>query len=93
MAKIPIKINHNDNINIKINHKPETIRFGFDEELAAITNYDYYEGPYVVTPLAYNKIILETNDKLMQDDVTVNEVPYFETSNVSGMTAYIANIV
>lgn len=52
-----------------------------------------YEGPYTVTPLARNQTVLDTNGKLMTDDVTVLEVPYWETSNISGMTVYIANEV
>jgi hypothetical protein len=32
---------------------------------------------------------LETRDKMMINDVTVLEIPYFETSNISGITIYI----
>ena len=50
-----------------------------------------YEGPYVVTPLAHNPVILATKDKLMADDVTVLKVPYYETSNIyGGNTVFIA---
>jgi len=51
---------------------------------------EHYAGPYVVTPLVLNPIVLETKDKMMDDDVTVLKVPYLETANPSGgNTAYI----
>lgn len=52
-----------------------------------------YEGAYTVTPKANTEQVLATDGKLMQDDVTVFEIPYFETSNLSGTTVYIANEV
>lgn len=52
-----------------------------------------YEGDYTVTPKAHEATILATNGKIMTDDVTVVEIPYYETSNISGSTVYIANEV
>lgn len=48
-----------------------------------------YDGEYIVTPMPYESQTLETNNKLMLDDVTVNAIPYYETSNISGITIYI----
>lgn len=51
---------------------------------------DDYEGAYTVTPRFYEQT-LETQGKYMHGDVTVLEIPYFETSNLSGgTTVYIA---
>jgi len=51
---------------------------------------EVYEGDYVVTPLVHNEVVLETNGKYMEDDVTVLKVPYLETANISGgNTAWI----
>lgn len=52
-----------------------------------------YEGPYSVIPKAYFEQTLETAQKYMTDDVTVSQVPYYETSNNYGTTVYIANEV
>ena len=52
-----------------------------------------YDGAYTVTPKAHVEQVLETAHKLMSDDVTVFEIPYFETSNLNGTTVYIANEV
>lgn len=59
-----------------------------------INNYtgskvDIYSGEYIVTPKPYDDQILETKEKLMEDDVTVLAIPYYETSNISGITVYI----
>lgn len=53
-----------------------------------------YDGDYEVIPLAFQDIILPTKDKKMMGDVVVKEVPYYETSNLSGgVTVYIAGKV
>lgn len=58
------------------------------------THMEYYDGPYEVTPRAFDAVILPTNDKTMLDDVTVLRVPYSETGNpFDGKTAYIASEV
>lgn len=54
---------------------------------------DYYDGDYVVIPKAYNETVLETKDKLLTDDVTVEKIPYYKTSNESGYTVYIGSEV
>ena len=48
-----------------------------------------YEGAYEVTPLPFESQTLETKNKMMNDNVVVLEIPYFETSNISGTTVYI----
>ena len=43
-----------------------------------------YEGEYVVTPLPWEQTVLGTTGKMMLDDVTVLEIPYYRTSNPYG---------
>jgi len=45
---------------------------------------EIYDGSYDVVPLAFTETLLETSGKHMLYDVTVQEIPYFETSNESG---------
>lgn len=47
-----------------------------------------YNESYVVTPKVYPQS-LHTKNKLMKADVSVLEIPYYETSNLSGKTVYI----
>lgn len=56
--------------------------------------YDAYTGKYEVTPKAFDSQVLETANKVMKENVTIAEVPYWETSNeFDGTTAYIAKEV
>ena len=43
-----------------------------------------YEGPYQVRPDPHDAIILPTARKLMLDDVTVEKIPYYTTTNLAG---------
>ena len=52
-------------------------------------NVDIYDGEYIVMPMPYEAQTLETRAKIMTDDVTVLAIPYYETSNLSGITIYI----
>lgn len=45
---------------------------------------DVYEGEYIITPKAYELQTLETENKLLEGNVVVLEVPYFEVDNVDG---------
>lgn len=50
-----------------------------------------YTGSYEVTPMAYSAQTLDTSGKVLSEDLVVNEVPYYQTSNSSGgVTSYIA---
>lgn len=49
----------------------------------------YYTGAYIVDPRKVEQV-LETKNKSMRDDVTVNPIFYAETTNISGgLTAVI----
>lgn len=53
-----------------------------------------YEGNYEATPLAFQRTVLNTEGKKMEKNVVVKEIPYYETSNLSGgTTVYIARQV
>jgi len=50
-----------------------------------------YTGEYEVTPKAYDDQVLETQNKLMNDNITVFKVPRYDTSNLGGgLTVFIA---
>lgn len=54
---------------------------------------DPYTGELVITPKAYEEQTLECAHKTMPGNVVVLEVPYYETHNQTGLTAYIASEV
>lgn len=53
------------------------------------SRYPFYEGEYIVTPKTFEQS-LDTDYKVMSDDVTILEIPYNETSNIYGTTVAIA---
>lgn len=54
--------------------------------------YDFYEGSYNLVPKVVSQAI-ETKDKVMQNNVTVAEIPFHEVSNETGTTVVIGGIV
>lgn len=52
-------------------------------ELMPISDFDYYDGEYIVTPKTVEQS-LATHQKAMRDDVTVLEIPYTESDNLAG---------
>ena len=51
--------------------------------------YPHYKGAYQVTP-SVASTVLETTDKVLDNDVTVHPIPFFQVSNPSGgNTCYI----
>lgn len=46
-------------------------------------DHDYFDGPYVVVP-AWNEQVLETDDKICTDDISVLEIPVSEVENEAG---------
>lgn len=51
-----------------------------------------YTGSYDVTPMVEPQS-LETKEKLMTDDVRINQIPYYEVGNTSGgSTVYIGTL-
>ena len=60
--------------------------------IVRISGGDEYEGPYVIDPKFYNQY-LETKNKIMVDDVTVNQIEVSRISNVhGGITVYIGGV-
>lgn len=54
---------------------------------------EHYEGAYIVTPKVGEQTVLATNNKVMDNDVTVLEIPYGTVVNLSGgKTAIIGGI-
>ncbi|MFA6873509.1 MAG: hypothetical protein WCQ86_05970 [Bacteroidaceae bacterium] len=63
-------------------------------EISLPTNYPPYSGDYEVVPNAFSAQVLPTANKSLMQDVVVQKIPYYETSNVQqGITVYIAEEV
>lgn len=55
------------------------------------SDYDIYEGSYEVLPTPEG-LTLDTKDKVMEADVSIKPIPYYETSNPYGQTVYIGGM-
>lgn len=56
------------------------------------SGYTSYEGAYDVVPKETSQE-LATRNKVLNDNVRISEIPYFETSNLYGETIYIGSEV
>lgn len=67
---------------------------GLEPDSDSKNKHDFYLGSYQVVPKANEEQILETKNRIMTDNVTILEIPYYEVSNDSnGTTVYIAKEV
>lgn len=69
-------------VQMEIGTDSQTIGMSVGTEYNMIEG-DPYEGTYEVTPRVYAQS-LETEGKLMSDDVTIYEIPVTRTSNPQG---------
>lgn len=51
-----------------------------------------YEGDYTVIPKV-NEQKMETKNKMMKDNVTIEQIPFHEISNETGKTVVIGGIL
>lgn len=60
--------------------------------LGQVQTVEQYAGPYIIDP-TFERQLLNTNNKLLTDDVTVNEICVSRVTNPSGgITVYIGGI-
>ena len=78
---IPMKVTMTEEA-VHLNVSTDEVTFGMTTE-TMIGDYERYDGDYVVTPSGEEQI-LDTDRKIMRRDVTVEAIPYYETTNESG---------
>ena len=80
-------------VDLKFDINPAKVDLKFNNYQRVIATGDSierYKGDYEVTPTLEGET-LPTKQKLMEEDLTVNPIPIYETSNISGgTTVYIA---
>lgn len=85
----------NDRILVNMDSNDQIIETEFMhyQEATIIRDAEPYVGEYTITPSIHSQT-LPTAQKYMTSDVTVKEIPYFETSNdYNGETVYIGSEV
>lgn len=90
MARFNVKFEKQDYFNVDFkSNKQFNINFGAIYEVPVEVTSDIYEGITRVTPKPYEETILHTKDKKVLENITVEKIPYFETSNHTGTTIFI----
>jgi len=93
MITIPMSVaTYDDTLPMDVTSSEETFDMTLGAEYA-IASVESYTGEYEIIPKAHESQTLATKDKLMEDNVFIFEVPYFQTSNEHGDTVYIASEV
>ena len=90
---IAVKIPAQDSTVIKIKTENNEVKIKTENNEVKISSQpvintalsDVYDGEYTVEP-SFEPITLDTKFKSMLDDITVKEIPVWETSNNSGGT-------
>ena len=76
---------------LRLNVNPQKIGMKIGQAIVVSVGGEPYEGEYEVTPRISSQT-LATAKKLMQDDVTIKAIPYFDVSNTAGgQTIYIGS--
>lgn len=93
---IRVKLTESDQkINVKLSEKKHGFKATF-RGLQPVTEYiggERYIGDYIVTPKVKSQT-LQTSGKVMEDNVTIKSIPFFNVSNTSGgSTVFIGNEV
>lgn len=85
-----LHIQTNNQFTLTLREEKELFKLKLD--LAYKDIYKHYKGEYIINPKIVSQT-METKDKVMDDDVTINEIYYNETENLSGgMTVQIGEI-
>lgn len=84
---IPLSVRESEpkRINLSVN-EAETIQLSVREGGG---KYPYYTGETRVTPKVREETELLTAKTLVMDNIIVEEIPYYETSNIKGITFII----
>lgn len=62
-------------------------------KIVIVDTTEHYKGNYEVTPKTIQQV-MQTRNLIMDNDVIINKIPYFETGNNSGgNTVYIGSEV
>ena len=62
-------------------------------KIVIVDTTEHYKGNYEVTPKTIKQVI-QTRNLIMDNDVIINKIPYFETgNNYGGNTVYIGSEV
>ena len=83
MSVIALKVSTNSPIPLSVSDNT-TVPMDIEQMRVKIIDRPSYTGPYEVTPMAFQSVVLGTRQKTLHNDVTIHEIPYYETTNQAG---------
>ena len=89
METIVAELSCNANIECELSANDVIVAELYLPSVKTDTDISVYMGEYTVTPKPNEKQVLNTTNKMLVDDITVKEIPYYEVSNAVGHTVYI----
>lgn len=82
---MPIKVNIQKEKQLTVTAaKKGEIAISLGNIIIEQSNAEEYDGDYHVIPQAFHAQTLDSANKIMREDVTVAEIPYFAVSNEEG---------
>ena len=93
LCNVVLEVGSVGGVELLIDNDPGAAVFNMGDPIIIGGSYETYGGTYDVTPKVNVDQILETKDKLMEDDVTVHEITIASVSNPSGGTTVTIGIV
>lgn len=86
-----LHIEPKNSFHLILNKEKETLKLKINMAYKANV-YKHYDGGYIITPKITSQL-LETKNKVMDDDVSIEEIYFNETENSSnGLTVQIGEI-
>ena len=81
-------------IGLKIEQKAIPIELEIKDYIGTYTpeGIEQYEGDYTITPKVSEQK-MQTKNKMMKDNVTIQQIPFHEFSNETGTTVVIGGIL
>ena len=89
-VKLGFTVKEKSTVNFIVCDNQTKVDFSIRETITLIEG-EKYDGEYFVIPKAFESTTLMTKNKVMENDVFVDEIPYDETSNEFGKTVVIAS--
>lgn len=85
------KENHTFPVQFRATRQKMAVRFENCEIVTVTEDVEHYIGDYEVIPSS-SSVVLPTEKKLMNSDVTIHAIPFFCVgNNAGGNTVYIGN--
>ena len=82
-----VKIRTVDTIHVSIGSNDKA-KVGITNSIVEVNPYEFYEGNYTFTSSTANQIV-ETKEKVLQDNIIIFKIPTEEVPNEAGIGFYI----